>query len=117
MAETIMVEATRDGWRVVAGGLALEAEGIHNDRAQMRIVLTVRQGETIFYRDTLNVTGGRARRRVVDGLAEKGVTVDESLLLALDEACRRPRPAPPKNDATPSPFSEAPPIDLAELRT
>ena len=58
--------------------------------------MTVRNGVAIYYRDTANLTLQRIRTQIFRALAEKDVTLDERVLIALDEACRTRRGTPPK---------------------
>jgi hypothetical protein len=93
MAETqVEVIRIKYGWRVALGDLTVDAESPHFDRGAIRATLTVRNHTAIYFRDSANLTSQRARTRILQQLAEKGLTLDEWAMIALDEACRtRPR--------------------------
>ena len=94
MVDDSKIEIARitSGWRVELGELRLDAESPHFDRGAIRATLTVRNGTAIYFRDTANLTSARARVRIIQQLAEKGVTLEDRAIIALDEACRmRPR--------------------------
>ena len=87
-------------WSINTHDLQLEATGPRVEHAIVRCTLTVRRGEQLLYRDTVNLTNARARARLVRALQAKGVTLDDTLLLALDDTIRQtPR------DRRPSPAS------------
>ena len=89
----IEIARIRSGWRVDWGEVRLDAESPHFDRGAIRATLTVRNGAAIYFRDTANLTSARARARIIQQLAEKGVTIEDRAIIALDEAYRtRPRP-------------------------
>src|SRR5262245_18941938 len=90
MASIPSIEATRInyGWRVESGNLKVDAESPHFDRGAIRATLTVRNGTAIYFRDTANLTSARARDRIIQQLAEKGVMLEDRDVIALDEACR-----------------------------
>jgi hypothetical protein len=99
MVDGSKIEIARitSGWRVELGELRLDAESPHFDRGAIRATLTVRNGTAIYFRDTANLTSARARVRIIQQLAEKGVTLEDRAIIALDEACRiRPRPCEEK---------------------
>ncbi|RIK45856.1 MAG: hypothetical protein DCC58_05100 [Chloroflexi bacterium] len=87
MAEYV-VQATRTGWILANGAISLEADSPHLDRGAVRATLTVRRDDGIVYRSTTNLTSETARRHVLARLAEKSVTLDDPLLVALEDACR-----------------------------
>ena len=107
---------TKTGLRISADGLILDAENPHRDRGAIRVVLTVRQGGLIVYRDTVNLTSGRARERIVRTLAEKGIPLDPQVLVILDEVCRT---KPPSSETHlgdgGTDVSETPPLDITGL--
>jgi hypothetical protein len=110
------VMRTGSGWMVKNGVVSLDADSPHIDRGQIRAVLSIRQGDLILYRSTANLTSERSRRKVVAALADKDVTLDDGLLIALDDACRtRPEGAHEKNYGGGSNFSETVPHTLGEL--
>jgi hypothetical protein len=114
-----MVDVTRipHGWRVTVEPLTLDAEHPHQDRGAVRATLTVWEGTVIHHRDTVNLTSGRARSRTVKQLADKGLTVEERILVALDQACRRPAATSARNARDGgADVSETVPLTLAELR-
>jgi len=98
MADDPKIDVTRInyGWRVTRGDLSLDAESPHFDRGAIRATLTVRNHTAIHFRDTANLTSERARARILQKLTAKGVSLDERLIIALDEACRT-RPHPREN--------------------
>ncbi|MFL5760323.1 MAG: hypothetical protein ACJ8F2_01245 [Xanthobacteraceae bacterium] len=89
------------GWTVKNGVADFDIHSPHLDRGQIRGVLTIRQGVddgvVILYRNTVNLTSERSRQKVVRTLADKHVTVDENLLIALEDACHRPPPSAQEN--------------------
>jgi hypothetical protein len=115
-----MVDVTRipHGWRVTVEPLTLDAEHPHQDRGAIRATLTVREGTVIHHRDTVNLTSGRARSRLVQHLADKGLSVEERILIALDEACRRGTAGRGQNACDGgADVSETVPLTLSELRS
>jgi hypothetical protein len=75
------------------GDITIEAESPHFDRGAMRVTLTVRNHTAIFFRDTANLTSVNVRERILKQLTEKKVSLEESVIIALDEACRTSRPS------------------------
>ena len=91
-SHSIHVSRISYGWRVELGELKLDAESPHIDRGAIRATLTVRNGTAIYFRDTANLTSLRARTRIMQQLSDRGVTIEDRAIIALDEACRtRPR--------------------------
>jgi len=89
----IGVDRTRGGWRVQLGdGGAVDVTSPHVDRGQVRGTITVRIGNAIKLRDTVNLTSCRSRTGLIAKLAKKGIVLEERILVALDEACRTPAP-------------------------
>jgi hypothetical protein len=88
--------AVRPGtWTVALGDLELEASGAIRDRGSIRCILSVKRSGRLLFRDKVNLTGDRSRRRVIQRVSElaPGASVSEDALLALDEAIRMtPRP-------------------------
>jgi hypothetical protein len=78
------------GWRLELGDLTVDAENPHFDRGAIRARLTVRNCTVIHFLDTANLTSERSRKRLIQKLAEQNVTLDERVLIALDETCRTP---------------------------
>lgn len=104
------------GWMIQSGIVSLEAVSPHIDRGQIRAVLTVRQDDLILYRNTTNLTSERSRSKVVTSLSDKGVTLSDSVLVALDDACRQPpEPEPEKVCDGGTNLSEQVPHTLQEL--
>jgi hypothetical protein len=92
MAEISLVRIPY-GWRAVLGEVTLDAESPHFDRGAIRATLTIRDGHNkIYVRDTVNLTSSRIRQKILQKLAEKSLALEESVLIALDEACRTARP-------------------------
>jgi hypothetical protein len=105
------------GARAEAEGLVFDADSPYLDRSRVRVALTIRQGGVIQYRNTVNLTSERSRVKLLAALAEKALSVDEAVLIALDEACRKPPPRLEKNVCdTPSDISDKPPVTLDGLR-
>src|SRR5262245_4198929 len=92
---SIDVQQIDDGWRVEVGEVTLDAAHPRCDQGVVHTVLTVSNHTAIHYRDTVNLTSERARRQLLNKLAEKGVVLPEEPLIALDQACRMPLPSPP----------------------
>src|SRR5947207_14451147 len=89
----IGVDRTRGGWRVQLGdGGAVDVTSPQVDRGQVRGTITVRIGNAIKLRDTVNLTSCRSRTGLIAKLAKKGIVLEERILVALDEACRTPAP-------------------------
>jgi hypothetical protein len=117
-------ERIPNGWRldVTSGGetpqnIIFEVVSSHLDRGVVRAALTVRTDQALLLRDTVNLTSGRARARVVEQLAEKRVTVDERPLVALDDACRKGKAGQRQDrcDGSPDVSGTVPPLTLTEL--
>jgi hypothetical protein len=114
----IEVLRTKRGWMVKNGVVILDAQSPYFDHGQIRCVLSAHQQEGLLYRNNVNLTSERARQKVLAGLLVKGVTVDERLLIALEDACHNPPPADDKNTSDgASNFSATVPHTLAELET
>lgn len=95
---TLDVVRIKDGWRIVQGALTFDAAHPRLDRGVVRTTFTACNCEALYYRDTVNLTSARARARLIQALAPKGVTLTEEVLMALEEACRqRSTPAPAQN--------------------
>ena len=90
-----LASRTRFGAIMSVGEYQLEAGSPHIDRGVVRATLTVSNG-SLLYRDTVNLTSSRRRLGVVKTLADLGVEIDQNVLIALDEACRRKAPDPPE---------------------
>lgn len=88
---------TRFGAVLTVGDYQIEAGSPYVDRGVVRATLSVMNGSLV-YRDTANLTSSRRRAAIIAELAELGVQVDEGVLIALDEACRRKAPDPPEKD-------------------
>lgn len=117
-AEKPAPEPIKDGWRVRVGESLVEFTSPRPDRGSIRGALTVREGETIHYRNTVNLTSENSRKNLRKVLDEKQIPVSDTVLIALDEACRRPRPlsaSAVRGEA--AAFPDAPPLTLAELET
>src|SRR5262245_11519382 len=87
------------GWHLEVGAAGTAAQAVvldvvspRLDRGALRATLTVTASESLLWRDTVNLTSARSRARVLRILADKGTTLDERTLIALDEACRRANP-------------------------
>jgi hypothetical protein len=97
-------------WIIKKYDVQLEATGPRLEHAIVRCTLTVRRGERLLYRDAVNLTNARARARLVLALQAQDVTLDDALLLALDDAIRQsPR------DRCPTPVSMTisdPPVEF-----
>jgi len=83
---------TETGWRVELDALALEVDNPHGDAGVIRAVLTIWRNGVIHYRDRVNLTSAKTRARLIAKLADKNIVLDERVLVALDEVCRRPPP-------------------------
>jgi hypothetical protein len=94
MTEVEVVEV-EGGWRIVTGqkngaDIVVEAIGATLKDNRVRAVLTVRVGDSVAFKDSCSLTSQRSRAKVVTALQAKGISVDDGVLVALDEACRRP---------------------------
>jgi hypothetical protein len=96
--------------------VSIEVDGPHINQAVVRASLTVRKEGAILHRDRVNLTSAMPRRRLLQELANKGISLDERILVTLDEACRRPPPRPENQQRDRgSDISDTPPLDLAGL--
>ena len=91
-------EAIRRGWRLTHSDVVMEAADPGFDKGQIRAVLTISNNGSIAYRNRANLTSERARNKILSTLTEKGITLDERALIALEDACRKPRPTAHKNE-------------------
>lgn len=114
-ARTALPEPSHNGWQLQLGSFTLEVCSPHLDRGAIRAALTVREGTAIRYRSMVNLTSESARAKIVKTLTGKGVLLDDSALVALDEVCRRPHPGVARVCDGGADFSEAPPLTLPEL--
>jgi hypothetical protein len=81
---------TKGGWLLEVDGLTVEAEEIHSTRSSIKARVTVRDADSILFRDSLNLTSAKARAGFIRKLKEKGTALDDSALIALEEAIRTP---------------------------
>ena len=93
----VVVTRLRGRWQVVVPlrcrkEATVEIEAPHLDRGQIRGTVTVKVEGSIKLRDTVNLTSRRARASFLKNLRTKRISVDERVLIALDEACRTPGP-------------------------
>ncbi len=109
------LQRIKDGWTIQVDSVVVEATSPHLDRGALRTALTVRRSESIVYRNTVNLTSERARARVLQNLATKDVQLDERVLIALDEACRQPKPDRDARRHDSPNVSGTVPLDLAGL--
>jgi hypothetical protein len=112
--EPVSIES---GWRLAISDWILEVQGARLDRGVVRATLTVRKDDAICFRSTVNLTSSRGRHRLLVELADKGIDVDERVIIALDEACRTNRAGSPKRTCdSPPDISGTPALDLAGLK-
>jgi hypothetical protein len=116
-------QTTGGGFFCEHDGLIHELEGIeHEIKRGVRGTLGVLKGKEIIYRTRLSLTAAGARKGFLSACEARGVTVDERVLLALDEAVRRDRSrannAKNKTGEPPSNFSyKVPPaVDFSAVR-
>jgi hypothetical protein len=102
---------TNNRWVVPWNDLQLEASGPRVEQSTIRCTVSVSRGGQLVHRDTLNLASARVRARFARALRAQGVTLDEAVLLALDEAIRQT----PRDGRSPTPqaTSEAPPPDFS----
>jgi hypothetical protein len=81
---------TKGGWLLEVDGLTVEAEEIHWTRSGIKARVTVRDADSILFRDSLNLTSAKARAGFIRKLKEKGTALDDSALIALEEAIQTP---------------------------
>jgi hypothetical protein len=96
-------------------GALVEVTSARFDQGLIRATLTVRRDGVLLHRNTVNLTSARARNKTLAELNEKGIKVDEQVLVAFDEACRQPRPRMAgKSEVSFVPSGEA--VDLSGLK-
>ena len=88
------------GFQVVHDAVVVTLHDPSSKEGVARGVLTVRDGAVILTRDRIALTSARSRRQFLNRLAEKEITLDEGVLLALDEAIRTQASAGPTNQPT-----------------
>lgn len=108
------VQRIRHGWRIVTDALTIDAEHPQHTRGTIRVTLSVYAEGRLAYRDAVTLTSERARARVLNRIGQKGIALDERVLIALDEACRRGQPE--LTTQTSGAMPEAPP-DGADVLT
>lgn len=112
--QTFDLRSIRDGWETDVDGALVEVTNARFDQGAIRATLTVRRDGALIHRNTVNLTSARARNKTSAELTEKGVTVEDQVLVAFDEACRQPRGRTTnKSGANFVPSGEA--VDLREL--
>jgi hypothetical protein len=89
---------TKGGWLLEVDGLTVEAEEIHSTRSGVKARVTVRDVDSILFRDSLNLTSSKTRADFIRKLKEKGTALDERALIALEEAIRTPQETPDEFD-------------------
>jgi hypothetical protein len=86
------ISISKTGYSMTIGAFALTATGVIRDRSSIRATVSVSNGtQEIIFRDNVNLTGERSRRRVQRMLEDKGCELAVSIpscLLALDKAIR-----------------------------
>jgi hypothetical protein len=81
---------TKGGWRLEVDGLTVEAEEIHSTGGVVKATVTVRDADSILFRDSLNLTSAKTREDFIRTLERKEIALDERALIALEEATRTP---------------------------
>ncbi len=106
------------GWKIRNDDIIVRVKDAIVKGGVVRATLTIRDREGICFRDKANLTSASSRARLLKTIREHGVEVAEAVLLALDEACRQPRPAKvnPKGAHIRLDVSDAPPISLGQLK-
>src|SRR5262249_38318250 len=114
------VECQKGGWRlpIAQNGrtLVVGVTELEQDRRGIRATVTVLVGDALKQRDRVNLTSATSRKRLVTALAQKGITIPDQALVALEEACRTPLPPRPSRISAPASTTPVDPIDLATLR-
>jgi hypothetical protein len=114
------VERQKGGWRLPLAHngrtLVVGVTELEQDRRGIRGTLTVLLGDVLKQRDRVNLTSATSRKRLVTALAQKGITLPDQALVALEEACRTPLPPTPSRTPVPASTASVDPIDLAGLR-
>src|SRR5437016_4659058 len=112
----------KGGWRLEVKAkdkttIVLEMVSPHLEREQLPATPNVSTDAAICYRNTVNLTSERARSRIIARLAEKKIPLDETPLIALDQACRTWTPPGEKAacDGGPDVSEKVRPHSLAEL--
>ena len=105
------VDRTATGAEWKNGSIAAVAASPYVEKGQVRAVLTVTKDKVIVFKDRVNLTTKRDRKRVVAEVAEKNVDLDPLLLLSLELACAKPTPAAAED----APMLEGPPPPLADV--
>jgi hypothetical protein len=111
------ISVTSHAWTLTVGSFRLEATGVIRDRGNIRVTLSVyglKEGKLLLlHRDNVNLTGEKARQRLLKRLKELSIEIEEKALLALDEAIRR-TPAPSRNGHSPDSDHHHTPSDVSE---
>jgi len=99
-------EVTRipDGWQADSNDLLILAQSPRLDRSSIRAALTARQNGTILWTQTVNLTSDKSRNGFIKALRERGIGLDEKVLIALEDVCRR-RPTEKVGGVPPSNIS------------
>ncbi len=99
-------EVTRisNGWQVESNGLLILAQSPRLDRSSIRAALSARQNGTILWTQNVNLTSDKSRNGFIKALDERGIGLDEKVLIALEDVCRR-RPTEKVGGVPPSNFS------------
>src|SRR5215831_11877642 len=97
------VERQKGGWRLPiphnGRALVVGVTELEQDRRGIRGTLSVLLGDVLKQRDRVNLTSATSRKRLVTALAQKGITLPDQALVALEEACRTPLPPPSRTSA------------------
>lgn len=102
MSEVYAVIRTQHAAEIVLGEIRFEANTPRIEKGEVKAVLSVWNG-ALLHQGSINLSSVRTRGRLIATLAEKGVTVDDGALVALEQGCRR---HPPKHEkAAPEPVA------------
>lgn len=106
-----------DGWQVEESGLVILAQSPRLDRGSIRTALKAQINGTILWTQNVNLTSDKSRASSIRTLAEKGTTLSEGILLALEDVCRR-KPTAKVGDVPPSNVSATvQPVSWTDLET
>jgi hypothetical protein len=109
------VVRTRMGWQITLGSLVLDVASPRIDRGAIRAALTITDSGVIVHRDTVNLTSARSRAALISALAKRDISLDEKVLIALDQACRSGSGPAKAKAADAAPTIATTPVDLAGL--
>ena len=101
-------------WRVTNGHCHISASGIRYKTGMIQVVLAASVDGKVVHRDKVTLSSSRSRKRFLNALGEKNLSLPDDCLLQLEEAIRKLRSEPDEHKG-PSPDISGTVVTLSEL--